>query len=126
MLRYLLDEHISPAVAARVTASRAKIPIVGLAKWHGGAYLGADDRTHLRAAAGHLLTLVTYNRRTIPPLLLEWAETGKSHVGIIFVDERSIAPNDIGGLARALIGLWGLEGDLDWRDRIVYVTLERG
>ena len=123
MLRYLLDEHISPAVATRVSASRADIPIVSLRNLQGGAYLGADDRVLLRAAAERGLSLVTCELRTIPRLLFEWGQAGISHGGVVFVDERSIAPNDIGGLVTALIRLWDSESDLDWRDRLVYLKL---
>jgi hypothetical protein len=34
------------------------------------------------------LTLVTYDRRTIPPLLNTRAEEAPSHAGVIFVDEK--------------------------------------
>ena len=94
MLRYLLDEHISPAVATRVSASRAGIPIVSLRNLQGGAYLGVDDRVLLRAAAEQGLSLVTYDRRTIPRLLFKWGQAGISHGGVVFVEERSIAPNE--------------------------------
>ena len=50
-------------------------------------------------------------------------QVGISHGGVVFVDERSIAPNDIGGLVRALIRLRDAESDVDWRDRIVYLKL---
>ena len=38
------------------------------------------------------LTLVTYDRRTIPPLLKDWAEEGRPHAGVIFVDEKDHLP----------------------------------
>ena len=85
-----------------------------------------DDRVLLRVAAEQELSLVTYDLRTIPPLLFfEWGQAGISHGGVVFVDERSMAPNDIGGLVRALIGLWDSESDFDWRDRLVYLRLAR-
>ncbi len=123
MLGYLLDEHISPAVATGVAAWRTDITIVSLRHLQGGAYLGGDDKVLLRAAVERDLSLVTYDRRTIPRLLFEWGQAGISHGGIIFVDERSIAPHDIGGLVRALIHLWDSEGEFDWRDRLVFLKL---
>lgn len=36
---------------------------------------------------------------------LLWAEKERSHGGVIFVDEKTISPADIGGLVRALISL---------------------
>jgi hypothetical protein len=53
---------------------------------------------------GHLLglTLVTYERRTIPLLLKTWSEEAHSHAGVIFVDVKTISPLDIGGLVKSL------------------------
>ncbi|HWR17730.1 MAG TPA: hypothetical protein VN577_23070 [Terriglobales bacterium] len=51
------------------------------------------------------MTFVTYDRGTIPPLLKVWAEEERSHGGVLFVDEKTISPTDIGGLVRALISL---------------------
>jgi len=67
------------------------------------------------------LTLVTYDRRTIPPLLKDWAEAGRSHGGVIFVDEKSISPADIGGLVRALLALFRQTAKWDWTNRICYL-----
>ena len=47
------------------------------------------------------LTLVTYDRRTIPPLLKTWADESRTH-GRVFVDEKAISPADIGGLVLRL------------------------
>ena len=69
-----------------------------MAEWEDGNFLGQDDAAFLREAAAQKLTLVTYDRRTIPPLLKAWAEEGRSHAGVIFVDDKSIAPLDIGGI----------------------------
>lgn len=76
----------------------------------------------LQAAAARQLTLVTYDLRTIPPLLKIWAETGVHHQGVIFVDRKSIDPGDIGGLIRALCELFDALREADWTDRIVYLT----
>ena len=59
--------------------------------------------------------------RTIPPLLKTWAEEGRTHGGVIFVDERTISPADIGGLVRALGELVKLAGSWDWMDRVVFL-----
>ncbi len=121
MLRYLLDEHLSPAVAAEITAHRPEIPIVALRDWQTGAFLGADDETILSAAHGEGRTLVTFDLRTIPALLRSLSEAGTSHGGVVFVPSQTFALNDVGGLVRALIQLWDVEGDLDWADRVVFL-----
>ncbi len=68
------------------------------------------------------LTLLTYDLRTIPPLLKTWVETGVQHHGVIFVDRKSIDPGDVGGLIRAVCDLFDALGEVDWTDRVVYLT----
>jgi len=65
--------------------------------------------------------LVTYDRRTIPPLLKTWAEEGRHHGGVIFVDEKTISPADIGGLTRALVELRRIARRWDWTDRVCFL-----
>jgi hypothetical protein len=67
------------------------------------------------------LTLVTYDRRTIPPLLKAWAEETHSHAGVIFVDEKTIFPADIGGLVKSLGVPVKQTRTWDWTDRIVFL-----
>jgi hypothetical protein len=67
------------------------------------------------------LTLVTFDLRTIPPLLRLWAEQGFDHSGVILVDERTFAQNDIGALVTALCAVWLAERDRDWTNRVVYL-----
>ncbi len=90
-------------------------------EWEDGEFLGQDDFSCLQAAANRGLTLVTYDRRTIPPLLKTWAEEGRSHGGVIFVDEKTISPSDIGGLVRALSDLHKAMGRWDWADRVCFL-----
>jgi hypothetical protein len=121
MPKLLLDEHISPRVAAGLRRHGHAPAVRALAEWEGGSFLGQDDAACLRQAADLNWTLVTYDRRTIPPLLKAWAEAGLTHGGVIFVDEKTIPPSDIGGLVRALGALAKQEGALDWTDRVRYL-----
>ena len=119
MLRLLLDEHISPEVAQSMRRRDRKIVVVAMADWEDGSFLGQEDAACLQEAAMQKLTLVTYDRRTIPPLLKAWAEEGRQHSGVIFIDEKTISP-DI-GLAQSL-GLLVKEAcDWDWTDRICFL-----
>jgi hypothetical protein len=120
MLRLLLDEHISPRVAAGLHRNRALV-VHSFAEWEGGTFLGQDDSACLQAAAQQGLTLVTYDRRTIPLLLKTWAEAGRNHGGVIFVDEKTIPPSDIGGLVRAISKLSNEVATLDWTSRICFL-----
>jgi hypothetical protein len=121
MLRLLLDEHISPQVASGLRRRHPAIVVRCMIEWERGNFLGQDDSACLRAAAAQHLTLVTYDRRTVPPLLKAWAEQGRNHGGVIFVDEKTISPADIGGLVRALASLSSQAGTWDWTNRICYL-----
>jgi hypothetical protein len=92
-----------------------------MVEWQEGDFLGRDDSSSLRAAFSQHLTLVTYDRRTIPPLLKACAEEGRRHGGVIFVDEKSISASNIGGLVRVLNTLAGETRLWDWTDRICYL-----
>ena len=120
MLRLLLDEHISPRVAKGLRRQNRALVVYCMAEWHGGAFLGHDDAVCLRAAEAEHLTLVTYDRRTIPPLLKRWIEEGRSHGGVILVDEKTISTADIGGLVRAL---FRLAKETDWANKIYYLRV---
>jgi hypothetical protein len=122
MLKLLLDEHISPQVARGLRRSNSKFAVHAPAEWQDGSFLGRDDESCLHEAASQRLTFVTYDRRTIPPLLKEWAETGQSHGGVIFVDEKTIAPSDIGGLVRAIAALAKAGQEWDWTDRVLFLS----
>jgi hypothetical protein len=120
-LRLLLDEHVSPAIASRLAIRRPELKVTTMQSWERGAYLSAPDDVLLRAYAAEL-TLVTYDLRTIPILLKQWSEEETPHGGVIFVDTKTIAPNDLGGLVRALVQLCDAHGSAKWRDRVVYLT----
>jgi hypothetical protein len=121
MLKLLLDEHISPSVAAGLRRRVRAIVVYAMAEWEGGNYLGQDDAACLREAAAQRLVLVTYDRRTIPPLLKAWAEEGRSHCGVIFVDEKTISQAEIGGLVLSLSHLARETGKWDWTNRILFL-----
>jgi hypothetical protein len=121
MLKLLLDEHISAGVANSVHRRNRSLVVHSMVQWGSGNFLGKEDSVCLLEAAKQRLTLVTYDRRTIPPLLKIWAEEERSHGGVIFVDEKTISPVDIGGLVRALIALTGEAGDMDWTDQVYFL-----
>ena len=121
MLKLLLDEHISPDVADGLRRRNRSLIVRYMAEWEGGELMGQEDSACLREAASQGLTLVTYDRRTIPPLLKAWAEQERRHSGVIFVDERTISPADIGSLVRALTKLSKQTGKWDWTDRVYFL-----
>lgn len=82
---------------------------------------GTANSRVLAGAFAEKWTLVTYDRRTIPAVLGEMGASGSSHAGMIFIGERTIAPNDVGGLIRALGLHWDRHHHEDWTDRIDYL-----
>jgi hypothetical protein len=121
MLKLLLDEHISPAVANGLQRRNRSMVIYPMVQWERGNFLGKEDSICLLEAAKQRLTLVTYDRRTIPPLLKLWAEEERSRGGVIFVDEKTISPADIGGLVRALSSLAAKVGEMGWTNQVYFL-----
>ena len=121
MLKLLLDEHISPRVATGLRRRYRWLTVEFIAEWENGRFLGQDDSACLEHAEERGLSLVTYDHRTIPPLLKNCAEAGRKHGGVIFVDEKTISPSDIGGQVRALSKLVREAGDWDWTNRTCFL-----
>ncbi len=126
MLRFLLDEHISPAVCLIVRERSSGILIESLVEWREGSLRGKDDSIVLAAAAEAGYALVTYDLRTIPPLLRVWAAKGLSHQGVVFIDERTCRPQDFSAIADALIRIWDDLGTFEWRDRVAFASRAQG
>lgn len=124
MLSFLLDEQISPEIAKQINSKRPDISIVTIHTWHDGHYLGVSDEIILKLAAKEKLTLITYDQKTISPILSEWGELNISHGGVIFIDYRSIPPNNFGRLVKTPIWLWDIQNKEDWSNRIVYLQPE--
>lgn len=122
MLKLLLDEHLSPDIAVSLRRRNPGLVIHSMVEWERGKFLGQDDSLCLQEACIQGLTLVTYDRRTIPPMLKGWAEEARSHAGVIFVDEKTISPADIGGLVKALGRLVKETRTWDWTDRIIFLS----
>lgn len=90
--------------------------------WQDGLFLGVDDPIVVGAAYQEQRTLVTFDLRTIVPLLRYLGEQGTAHAGVVLIDERTIPPNDTGNLTRSLCKLWDATKADDWTNRVVYLT----
>jgi hypothetical protein len=85
------------------------------------AISATSAREFFLSAAAQKLPLVTYDRKTIPPLLKIWAESGRNHGGVIFVDGKTIPSSDFGGLIRALQKLSQETAKWDWSNLICFL-----
>ncbi len=121
MLSYLLDENISPVVFEQIVRRSPYIRVESVHRWQ-GVWMGQADEHLLRAAQLAGLTLVTYDLKTIPPLLSEMAAEGEAHAGVIFVDDASLQNSDFGGLIRALLAHWQQWSEEAWENRIAFLT----
>ncbi len=125
MLTLLLDEHISPIVAEQVALKNALARIVSIHHWRNGEFLHTNDEVILEVAYEERITLVTFDQSTIRPVLKEWGEQGRSHAGVIFIDDKSIAQNDYGGLVKALLGVWRRKSETDFTNTVLFLQATR-
>lgn len=97
---------------------------MALRDWQEGHYRSAPDEQVLAGAATGDRVLVSYDCRTLPPLLKQWAETAQHHRGVILVDEKTISPRAVGALIRALRALSAESGDEPWDDRVIFLRAQ--
>ncbi|MCC6626992.1 MAG: DUF5615 family PIN-like protein [Chloroflexi bacterium] len=118
-MRLLLESHIAGEVTQQLR--QRGIDAVTLQEWRGGSLRSAADNEVLAAAAEEGRVLVTYDLRTLRPLVTLWAEIGQSHAGVVFIDDKTMQPGDVGRLVRALVLLVDRFGADDWIDRTDYL-----
>ncbi len=118
-MRLLLDSHVPHAVGPPLRADGFDVET--LARWHRGIYLEQSDERILEAASADARTLVSFDCKTIPSLLRALASSGRSHGGVVLIDDKTIAQQDVGGLVRALRVLMQQYGDEVWTDRCHYL-----
>ena len=119
-MRALTDEHISPKVA-RVVYKLTGYDFQSLHTWCQGIYLSESDEVILTAAAKEGRLLFTYDLRTIPRLLVEWEKFGKSHGGVVLIDEKTFPPEKIGALAKGITHLLDQETGRRWRNHVSWL-----
>jgi hypothetical protein len=107
-----------------VTAARRLapgFPIVHIATWQRGSWLGLEDATLLMACAEAGLVLAAFDRATLPWHAGQVVRAGDTHGGLILV-RRGVRSTDYGQQARLLTRFW-LDGaaSWDWADRVVYL-----
>ena len=121
MLSLLLDENLSPEIVRQIQEKRSDVVVASIHHWRQGKFKAQRDEEILIAAAQEGLTLVTYDQKTILPVLVQWGQIGTDHTGAVFIDDRSIASNNFGTLVRALLLLWDSSFHADWKNRIEFL-----
>lgn len=81
--------------ARQIVSKRPDISITTLHIWDSGRLLHTEDPVILSSHAKVGLTLATYDRKTIPPVLGNFVFEGKFHAEEVFVDEKTIAQNAV-------------------------------
>ena len=122
MLAFLLDEQISHVVREQLRPKRPDIRIESVQLWRNADLCGKSDELVLAAAHEEGLTLVTYDQKTIPPLLMELALREGHHSGVLFVDRNSIASDNVGALVKALIAFYDQYHALLWTDLVMFLS----
>ncbi len=122
MLAYLLDEQISNVIAEQIRTKRPDIRIESVLRWQEGNLRGKPDINVLSEALKEGLYLVTYDQKTITPLLVELAMSGTPYSGVIFVDRNTISSDNIGKLVRELIAFYDAYSELNWTDNVMFLV----
>ena len=122
MLAFLLDEQISHVVAEQMRLKRPDIRTESVLRWRESNLRGKTDALVLEGAHEEGLTLVTYDQKTIPPLLMELAMNEGHHSGVVFVDHNTIASENIGTLTQALIAFYDQYHSLTWTDVVMFLS----
>lgn len=120
-MRLLLDAHIRKTAVAALQRRLPRLDAVHIADWRGGAFRTAEDAAILAACFEDSRILVTYDLRTVPGLLRQYAAENRSHAGVIFGDRRSVPPNNPNAVARALAVLAGEIGERDMTNAVRFL-----
>lgn len=123
--RLLADENTSHRLVSACRHLVKEFPIVHIAGWQDGSWLGLDDAALLMSCAEATLVLVAFDRATLPWHAGQVLRAGDNHGGLV-VFRRTVRSTDYGYQARLLTGFWGDEGHTwDWLNRIVYLPKSR-
>jgi len=119
--RLLADENTSHRLISACRRLVNEFPIVHIATWQDGAWLGLDDAALLIACAEAGLVLVAFDRATLPWHAAQVIRGGASHGGLVLF-RRTVRNTGYGYQARLLTDLWIHDGHAwDWLNRTVYL-----
>ena len=119
--RLVADENTSRRLVSACQSLVPNFPIIHIANWEGGIWLGLDDPALLICCAEAKLVMVAFDRSTLAWHAGQLLRAGQDHAGLVLF--RGIVRSaDYGYQSRLLTSLWQKQGDAwDWQNRIVYL-----
>ena len=118
--RLLADENTSHRFVSACLRRIAEFPIIHIARWQDGSWLGLDDAALLISCAEAGLVLVAFDRATLPWHAGHVVRAGESHGGLVLF-RRTVRSTDYGHQARLLTDFWTDGCAWDWLNRVVYL-----
>jgi hypothetical protein len=119
--RLLADENTSHRLISACRRLVPDFPIVHIASWEEGAWLGLDDAALLISCAAFRLILVAFDRSTLAWHTGQLLRAGKDHAGLVLF-RGMVRSADYGYQSRLLTGFWQNEASAwNWQNRIVYL-----
>lgn len=119
--RLLADENTSHRLVKACQGLAPDFPLIHLAVWRDGLWLGLDDHALLLASAEANLVLVAFDRATLPWHAGRVVRSGHDFGGLILF-RRSVRSIDYERQARLLTDFWQHTGqEWDWPNRMVYL-----
>jgi hypothetical protein len=119
--RLLADENTSHRLISSCRRLNPGFPIVHIATWEDGIWLGLDDAALLLSCAEAKLVLVAFDRSTLAWQAGQLIRAGMDHGGVILF-RGTVRPADYGCQSRLLTSFWENDSkSWDWQNRIVYL-----
>ena len=119
--RLLADENTSHRLISACQTLAPHFPMIHIASWRDGSWLGLDDEALLICCAEANLVLVGFDRATLAWHAGQLLRAGQDHAGVILF-RGLVRGGDYGCQSRLLTTFWQSEGgNWDWQNRIVYL-----
>ena len=119
--RLLADENTSHRLVASCRRLISDFPVIHIANWAEGIWLGLDDPALLISCAEANLILVAFDRTTLAWHAGQLLRGGQDHAGLLLF-RATVRSSDYGYQSRLLTSFWQNAGATwDWQNRIVYL-----
>ena len=119
--RLLADENTSHRLISASQLAAPHFPIIHIASWQAGSWLGLDDQALLICCAESNLVLVGFDRATLAWHAGQLLRAGHDHAGVILF-RGIVRAGDYGYQSRLLTAFWQSEGGRwDWQNRMAYL-----